>query len=131
MKSLTLAVLLFGALTLSSFSITPKGDHPLSSDETNIVHFRIELCSFKKMVPVKTVEKLREIGGVIPVKSNGKSVYYTAPYSSEQEAEKAIASFKEMGFSDAKQVVQYNGRFITVKEYHKINSSGPGVRIWK
>lgn len=131
MKSFAFAALLLGVLTLSSFTIIPEEDKPSTNKGTNVVHFRIELCSFKKTVPVKTVEQLRNIGGVIPVRDHGKSVYYTSPYASELDAFQDLDKFREMGFDGAKQVVQYNGKFISLEEYHNIENSGIDVRLWK
>lgn len=131
MKSFTFAALLLGTLTLSSFTIIPEEDKPSTNKAANVVHFRIELCTFQKSVPVKTVEQLRNIGGVIPVKEQGKSVYYTSPYASELDAFNDLEKFKKMGFEAAKQVVQYNGKFLSLEEYHKIENSGIDVRLWK
>ena len=111
--------------------VIPEGDKPTKSEGANVVHHRIELCSFTKSVPVNVAELLREIGGVLPVKSDGKSVYYSSPYANEKEANKDIKRFQKMGFSEAKQVVQYNGQFISLDEYHRINTSGSDVRVWK
>jgi hypothetical protein len=131
MKSFTFAALLLGALSLSSFTVISIEDKPSKSEGTNVVQFRIELCTFRNTVPVKTAEQLRNIGGVMPVKDQGKSVYYTAPYGSETEANNDLAKFQQMGFEDAKQVVRYNGKFISLKEYHEINKSASDIRIWK
>ncbi|MCB9223112.1 MAG: hypothetical protein R2780_07865 [Crocinitomicaceae bacterium] len=131
MKSFTFAALLLGAFALSSFTGNPDGDKPEKSEGKNIVHYRIELCSYKNTVPVRTAEALREVNGVLPIKTNGTYTYYSAPCATEIDAAKELEKFQQMGFNEAKQVVQYNGNFITVEEYHKINKSKSEVRIWK
>jgi hypothetical protein len=140
MKTVVLA--LFSLALLSSFTfnrITHEAMTKVNGRNGQAIH-RIQLCQFTDIVPVKVVERLREIGGVTPVKSKEGSIYLTAPYDNEQMAAQDLLKFQQFGFKEALQVVEVNDQLISIWQYHKHydrqgnpkdNGKPSVVRIWK
>lgn len=135
MKISTLIIASIGLLM--SFTVAPVNPSSSNSlDETTSVTHRIQLCKYDKVVPVKVVELLRKVGNVKAVKSNGGSVYLSAPYPSEEEALKDLPKFQSMGFEKAEPVVEVNNEIMALNDYQtKLSKSEdeptPIVRIWK
>jgi hypothetical protein len=136
---------LFAAMLLivSSFSfaastIIVSGTSISKVDVTKAIH-KIELGAFEKAVPVKLVELMLQIGGVEPITSQQGSIYYSAPFGSEDAAAKYLLMYLSMGFDQARRVVQYKKHIYSLREFNYMAEGGklkdkddvPVVRIWK
>lgn len=136
----TIGLSLMAVVVLSSFNFATVALPKHTEDAKENVNFRIRLCEYHSIIPVKKVELLRQIGAT-PVKSTLGSVYVTPPYETEQQAENDLPKFRALGFDEAQQVVEMGDELMSIDKYHDLhdrNKSVPAdqtkhgvVRIWK
>lgn len=140
MKTIVLIfALLIGSIGFSSGNSVINVRAISGKIDTNKAIHRIQLGTFSKSIPVQIVELMRQIGGVKPVTNKGVSTYYTAAFSSEEDAAKHLPKFQALGFEDAKHVVEYKKSFYNLRDFNylaaggKVESNGdvPVIRIWK
>lgn len=137
----TLAILTIGlAITLLSFTTPRNLDSPIRLEEGQQIVHHVLLCEYQESIPVRMVELMREIGGIIPIRQEGKSVYLTGGYNSENEAAMALPTFRALGFEAAQHVVRVNDDVYSVRNFHLIydeqnNPTGkeaqPVIHMWK
>ena len=140
MKTIVLILALSaGAIGFSFENSEPEVAILNGKIDTNKAIHRIQLGEFSQAIPVQIVELMRQIGGVTPVNQKGVSTYYTAAFSSEEDAAKNLPKFQSLGFDQAKHVVEYNKgiydlidfNYLAAGEKVEKRSKSPVVRIWK
>lgn len=132
-----LAIVFTALIALSSFTLKSNTLNKIENEKAKI-NFRIQLCQYVTIVPVKKVELLREIGAT-PVKTPLGSIYVTKPYSSQQDAELDLPKLKALGFDEAQSVVQIGNELMTVENYQESLQNDTNaeeekpdvIRIWK
>ena len=107
---------------MSSFTFSTDSLKKSAEGEDSKVNFRIQLCEYRTIVPVRTVELLREIGAK-PIKSSYGSIYVTPPYSSESEAAKELPKFRALGFENAHAVVEMGDELLTIENFNDLYKS--------
>lgn len=133
-----LAFAFVAVFALSSFNYSSCSFQNTSNTEE--VSFRIQLCMYKKVVPINEVELLRQIGAE-SLKTKKGSVYVTKPYSSEFDAAQELPKFKALGFENAHQVVELGNELMSIQNYHDLYTTEDNatskkkgfdvIRIWK
>ncbi|UKN02863.1 hypothetical protein K6119_04960 [Paracrocinitomix mangrovi] len=98
MKAVVLSLAVMSLMLINNFAF--GSDNPGVKND-NKPEYRIQLCSFTNSAPISMVEKLRNVDGVKSIKDNGSSVYLSQAFDSQEDANSAIASYKEMGFDNA------------------------------
>ncbi len=140
MKTIVLIIALsVGSIGYSSENSFLEARNLSGKIDTNKAVHRIQLGEFSNSIPVHIVELMRQIGGVTPVSQKGVSTYYTAAFSSEEDAAKQLPKFQALGFDQAKHVVQYKKAIYDLREFNYLAAGGkvedngtvPVIRIWK
>lgn len=139
MKTIVLIIALsFGSIGFTSGTSLVEAQGLFGKIDTNKAIHRIQLGEFTQTIPVQIVELMRQIGGVTPVSSEGGSTYYTAAFSSEEEATKNLSKFQALGFKQAKQVVEYKNGIYDLTDFNYLAAGGkedrgdiPVIRIHK
>ena len=86
------------------------------------VKYRVKLAEYPagQAVPTEDLDIFLNIGNVKPVKGeDGKMVYYSKSFSSKDEAESTINSYKTYGLEDMSTVVEYQGEYFTPEEFEE------------
>ncbi|MBD3638017.1 MAG: hypothetical protein HUJ25_11735 [Crocinitomicaceae bacterium] len=110
MKSLILSLSVASMFVLTSFTSEQAASIQASStvlsldDDLNLNDFRVQLCSYKSVVPVSVVEKLRKVKGVTSLRNGEEFIYLSPSYSSKEEAFLALPTFQYLGFNEAQVV---------------------------
>lgn len=120
MNTLRIALVAVAFICLSSFSSSKSAHSAAQSLDENSapIEFRIQLGAYKGEIPSDDASKLFAIDGLTSMQSKGKTVYLTAPFSSEQEASEKLPEFRQMGFKSATKVVIIEDYVLTARVYH-------------
>ena len=130
-----LALAAFGFTLLSSFTTSQTAITAVKKLEgTNSqVQFRIQLATYDANAPISEVDRIMSIEGVSFMESKGKTVFVTAPFSSEEEAAKMLPEYRQMGFKRAMKVVIIDDYILTSRVYHLMydNRKAPASEKYK
>lgn len=87
--------------------------------------YRIQLGAFKDAIPRNVLDFYLTLGNVKPVKDpvTGVTKYLVGEYTSEEDARKAEAEFKEMGATEAYIIIDYKGKIIDLIDKDKFFKS--------
>jgi hypothetical protein len=113
---ITTALLLF--IGASSFTLISNGADSIqeNTDKMTPIH-RIQLGSYSDGVPIDVVQLLMQVGDVLTIKTDESVTYYTPPFHSFQESAAAVPKYVNVGFTEAEQAIEYDGKFYSVDEY--------------
>jgi hypothetical protein len=135
MNTLKLAIAACGLFVLSSFTWTSSVFRTVDKLEGNDsqIQFRIQLAAYDSQIPADDASKLFSMEGLSSMKSKGKTVYLTAPFSSEDEASKKLPEYRQMGFKRAVKVVIIEDYVVTSRVYHLMydNRKAPASEKYK
>lgn len=81
------------------------------------VTYRVELGRFEGEVPIETFNVLASIDKIKPIKEGNTTIYYSKPYSTEQERDAAMEEFETYELENLKPIVEYEGKFYTPEEF--------------
>lgn len=114
--SISAALVLFVGVSSFTF-ISNKADSILeNTDKATPIH-RIQLGSYTEDVPIDIVQLLMQVGNVLTIKTEESVTYYTPPFHSFQESAAAVSKYVNVGFTDAQQAIEYDGKYYSVNEY--------------
>jgi hypothetical protein len=114
-------------IVLSSGTVSNSKNNP----EDTKPNFQVKLASYEDAVPIPVVEMLRQVDGLqVIINKNGTS-YYSQPYNTELESERAMDQYVQLGFDKASQVVVHNNTYYALEDYKKIKAENSVIRIIK
>lgn len=91
-----------------------------TSIDKSKVRYKIQVGAFKNDVPTEMLNKYLTIGGVVPLRENGLTKYFSGNFTSKEEAITGLQKIKEAGLEDAFIVADYNGKILTMDELRQL-----------
>ncbi len=114
------ATLILGLLSLSSFSdLNPNGDNPPNKPEKDAsTEYCIFLGVYGEMIPVKEAVAIGNIQGASCKKiDNGQREFYSPHFDSQEDADRALYNYNDLGLTNTTILVFYQGKYYTPSEY--------------